>query len=385
MNTEAASNFINSLVRNLQVLCHSNVDFSEDVEVIGHIYLSVDKSKKFNYIVNEKVCKSDDSSTVFVSNSFHADQKKKEKETAPARTGQSDSGNDERDTRHKRHANFGNERTQYHHQGPHIGNNKRSTQHFSQSEYSSPPQKQRRHNPENRLNTPVSRDSFSVKSETSDANSALSSPHHQSYQSPSKSSPAKSSTPSSDPVDIDLTSIKDEPIEDKSCIFSSDSSWNQQSMMDQQLHGNQHNRSRLGSSSNYRDQGEEQFGIYPVAMHQINTSDGQLNIEALSQMSSSNNPSTSGELSDQLMSMVPADKTDDTNNSNNIVVYYGEESFNFETLRRRNKKYTMEEKMQALRSAKERGVVVTCKELQIPHSTLCTWKATFRKIYEDLS
>ncbi|XP_050398158.1 uncharacterized protein LOC126816058 isoform X3 [Patella vulgata] len=306
MNTEAASNFINSLVRNLQVLCHSNVDFSEDVEVIGHIYLSVDKSKKFNYIVNEKVCKSDDSSTVFVSNSFHADQKKKEKETAPARTGQSDSGNDERDTRHKRHANFGNERTQYHHQGPHIGNNKRSTQHFSQSEYSSPPQKQRRHNPENRLNTPVSRDSFSVKSETSDANSALSSPHHQSYQSPSKSSPAKSSTPSSDPVDIDLTSIKDEPIEDKSCIFSSDSSWNQQSMMDQQLHGNQHNRSRLGSSSNYRDQGEEQFGIYPVAMHQINTSDGQLNIEALSQMSSSNNPSTSGELSDQLMSMVPA-------------------------------------------------------------------------------
>ncbi|XP_050398190.1 uncharacterized protein LOC126816064 isoform X2 [Patella vulgata] len=77
MNNKSAVEFINSVVRNLQVLCHSNVDFSEDVEVIGHIYLSVDKSKKFNYILNEKVCKSDNSSTVFVSNSFHADQNEK--------------------------------------------------------------------------------------------------------------------------------------------------------------------------------------------------------------------------------------------------------------------------------------------------------------------
>ncbi|XP_050398197.1 uncharacterized protein LOC126816065 isoform X2 [Patella vulgata] len=77
MNNDVASKFINSIVKNLQLLCHSDVNFNENVEIIGHLYLNVDSNSKYNYFVNEKVCKNDESSTVFVSNSFHAEPVKK--------------------------------------------------------------------------------------------------------------------------------------------------------------------------------------------------------------------------------------------------------------------------------------------------------------------
>ncbi|XP_050419201.1 B-cell lymphoma 6 protein homolog isoform X3 [Patella vulgata] len=88
MDDEVAQKFINSVVKNLQVLCHSNVDFNKNVEVIGHLYLNVDSCTKLNYIVNEKVCRNESSSTVFVSNSFHAEVgvKKKEKEQSMKNT-----------------------------------------------------------------------------------------------------------------------------------------------------------------------------------------------------------------------------------------------------------------------------------------------------------
>ncbi|XP_050398209.1 zinc finger protein 768 isoform X2 [Patella vulgata] len=76
MNDDEAIRFINSLVKNLQVLCHGSVEFKNKVEVIGHLYLNVDSDTKFDYVVNEKVCKNEESSTTFVSNSFHAAPKK---------------------------------------------------------------------------------------------------------------------------------------------------------------------------------------------------------------------------------------------------------------------------------------------------------------------
>lgn len=71
MDTESSSKFIGSLSKFLQSLCNGYVNFEDGVELIGHIYLSVDTGKKIDYILNEKVCKSDNSVT-FISNSFHA-------------------------------------------------------------------------------------------------------------------------------------------------------------------------------------------------------------------------------------------------------------------------------------------------------------------------
>lgn len=74
MDPDSSSKFIGSLTKFLQSLCNGYVEFEDGVELIGHIYLSVDtgkKGKKIDYILNEKVCKSDNSVT-FISNSFHA-------------------------------------------------------------------------------------------------------------------------------------------------------------------------------------------------------------------------------------------------------------------------------------------------------------------------
>ncbi|ESO87871.1 hypothetical protein LOTGIDRAFT_234872, partial [Lottia gigantea] len=77
MDAEEANKFINSLVKNLQVLCHGHVNFNNSIQVIGHLYLNVDSQTNIDYIVNEKVCKNDTSSTVFVSNSYHSEQPQK--------------------------------------------------------------------------------------------------------------------------------------------------------------------------------------------------------------------------------------------------------------------------------------------------------------------
>ncbi|XP_050397430.1 uncharacterized protein LOC126815661 isoform X8 [Patella vulgata] len=74
MTTEekSANQFISALVKNLQAVCHGHVDFDKNVKVVGHLYLTVDSNSEFNYIVNEKVSKSDESSTTFISKSFYA-------------------------------------------------------------------------------------------------------------------------------------------------------------------------------------------------------------------------------------------------------------------------------------------------------------------------
>lgn len=67
-----AGKFINSLVKSLQMLCHGYMDFKDNIEIIGHIYLRIDNSQKFDYIVNEQVSRQGDDSTFFQSNSYHS-------------------------------------------------------------------------------------------------------------------------------------------------------------------------------------------------------------------------------------------------------------------------------------------------------------------------
>ncbi|XP_050397150.1 uncharacterized protein LOC126815510 isoform X2 [Patella vulgata] len=75
MDEEAANVFMTNLVKNIQMLCHGHLPFSDNVEVIGHLYLNIDCGKKLNYIVNEKYSKLNQATT-FTSNSFHAEPSK---------------------------------------------------------------------------------------------------------------------------------------------------------------------------------------------------------------------------------------------------------------------------------------------------------------------
>ena len=72
---EAASRFINALIKSVQTLCHGYLDFENGVEIIGHINLSVDRGGSLDYILKEKVCKNAENSTMFISNSFYAEPK----------------------------------------------------------------------------------------------------------------------------------------------------------------------------------------------------------------------------------------------------------------------------------------------------------------------
>ena len=78
LDTESETKFINALVKSVQSLCHGYLDFHSGVEIIGHINLSVDKGSSLHYILEEKVCKNEENSTLFISNSFHAQNQKHE-------------------------------------------------------------------------------------------------------------------------------------------------------------------------------------------------------------------------------------------------------------------------------------------------------------------
>ena len=70
MNGESANKFITALVKSLQNLCQGYVEFNDGIEIIGHLYLNIDSGSSFDYIVKEKLCKSAENSTVFVSKSY---------------------------------------------------------------------------------------------------------------------------------------------------------------------------------------------------------------------------------------------------------------------------------------------------------------------------
>lgn len=79
MDYDSSSKFISSLAKFLQSLCNGYVEFDNGVQVIGHLYLSVDTGKTIDYVLNEKVCKTDENSVTFISNSFHAQPAEKPK------------------------------------------------------------------------------------------------------------------------------------------------------------------------------------------------------------------------------------------------------------------------------------------------------------------
>ena len=72
MDDDSCSKFIGSLTKYLQSLCHSYVEFDNDVELVGHIYLNIDTGKKIDYVLNESVCKNGANVVKFTSNSYHA-------------------------------------------------------------------------------------------------------------------------------------------------------------------------------------------------------------------------------------------------------------------------------------------------------------------------
>ena len=88
MGDEAAAKFINALIKSVQTLCHGYLDFQTGIEIIGHINLSVDKGTSLDYILKEKVCKNAENSTLFISNSFHAEPKPEQE--VPGKNSQSD-------------------------------------------------------------------------------------------------------------------------------------------------------------------------------------------------------------------------------------------------------------------------------------------------------
>ena len=72
MDYKTSTKFISSLAKIMQSLCNGYVEFIDNVQVTGHLYLSIDASKTIEYYVDETVTKSKDSDVVFKSNSFHA-------------------------------------------------------------------------------------------------------------------------------------------------------------------------------------------------------------------------------------------------------------------------------------------------------------------------
>lgn len=92
LDEESATKFINALIKSVQTLCHGYLDFHNGIEIIGHINLNVDKGSSLHYILEEKVCKNEENSTLFISNSFHAqnhkpDAKAKGKDSQAAQVG----------------------------------------------------------------------------------------------------------------------------------------------------------------------------------------------------------------------------------------------------------------------------------------------------------
>ncbi|XP_076460666.1 uncharacterized protein LOC143293570 [Babylonia areolata] len=79
MDEDSSTKFIGSLTKFLQSLCNGYVEFQKGVELVGHIYLSIDTGEKVDYILHEKVNKNDENSVTFVSNSFHAQPQNKDK------------------------------------------------------------------------------------------------------------------------------------------------------------------------------------------------------------------------------------------------------------------------------------------------------------------
>ncbi|KAH9489670.1 hypothetical protein Btru_056296 [Bulinus truncatus] len=80
LDVTVANRFISSLSKSLQALCHGCMDFDTGIEIVGYINVSIDCGRKVDYVLNERVLKSNTNSMTFVSNSFLA-KKEQTKQT----------------------------------------------------------------------------------------------------------------------------------------------------------------------------------------------------------------------------------------------------------------------------------------------------------------
>ena len=80
LDVAVANRFISSLSKSLQALCHGCMDFNSGIEIVGYINVNIDCGSQIDYVLNEKVQKSDNNSMKFISNSFLA-KKDQQKQT----------------------------------------------------------------------------------------------------------------------------------------------------------------------------------------------------------------------------------------------------------------------------------------------------------------
>ena len=71
MDNKNFEDFILTLVRSLQSLCNGHVKYTNEVQVTGQLYLSVDAEETTEYVINEKLCKASSGKVDIISNSFY--------------------------------------------------------------------------------------------------------------------------------------------------------------------------------------------------------------------------------------------------------------------------------------------------------------------------
>ena len=80
VDVTVANRFMSSLSKSLQALCHGCMEFDSGIEIVGYINVNIDSGSTMDYVLNEKVQKSQNNSMTFVSNSFFAKKEKQLKD-----------------------------------------------------------------------------------------------------------------------------------------------------------------------------------------------------------------------------------------------------------------------------------------------------------------
>jgi len=68
MDYGTSAQFVSSLVKSLQALCNGYVEFDTWVQVRGQLYLNTDTGKTIEFVIDEKVCKTNEYSVSYTSN-----------------------------------------------------------------------------------------------------------------------------------------------------------------------------------------------------------------------------------------------------------------------------------------------------------------------------
>jgi len=74
MDYSSSAQFVSSLVKSLQSLCNGYVEFDTWVQVRGQLYLSTDTGKTIEFVIDEKVCKSNEYKGGYIAGNFQPQQ-----------------------------------------------------------------------------------------------------------------------------------------------------------------------------------------------------------------------------------------------------------------------------------------------------------------------